>query len=247
MCSSNWLFSLCFSAMSLAFNSICNDVKKKKSVWQQYCPHCPHNILYTLTLPYDYSCQPPSLWLPVYSLLGWWGGIFVCCCSWHTPPPPPPCLSVGTWKAVWGASANLPNLLHFIHSWGNLPGSEKASFSVYEMLMWLASALPCAWEHRGPLVVVKPTCSVCFSMCEMAKHAKLPQPEFRQTWKRTKCRGWYEYICILNLPCVFSSCSIWQRIPKAIKKSPLQVVLKWFVSSFINRLTGNVSPFFTID
>lgn len=163
---------------------------------------------------------PASLHLCGYQFILYWDDEVAYLSVAAPDTPPPPCLSVGTWKAVWGASANLPNLLHFIHSWGNLPGSEKASFSVYEMLMWLASALPCAWEHRGPLVVVKPTCSVCFSMCEMAKHAKLPQPEFRQTWKRTKCRGWYEYICILNLPCVFSSCSIWQRIPKAIKKAP---------------------------
>lgn len=236
MCSSNGLFSLCFSAIRLAFNSICNDVKKKEdSVTTLLSP--PAHTTY---------CTPPHFPMTIPACLRLCGYQLILYLSVATPDTPP-CLSVGTWKAVWRASANLPNLSHFIHSWGNLPGSEKGSLSVYEMLMWVASALPCARERRGPLVVVKPTCSVCLSMCEMAKHAKLPQPEFRQTRKRTKCRRWYEFICILNLPRVFSSCSIWQGIPKAIKKSPLQVVLEWFVSSFINRLTGNVSPFFTID
>lgn len=114
---------------------------------------------------------------------------YLCLCSLHhylilyldgevaylsvAAPNTSPRVSVGTWKAVWRASAKPPNLSHFILSWGNLPGSEKASLSVYEMLMWIASAPLCGWEHRGPLLVVKPTCSVCFSMCETVKPAKL--------------------------------------------------------------------------
>lgn len=49
-------------------------------------------------------------------------------------------LSVGTQKRV---ASICGNLLHSILSWGKLSGSENAHLSVYEMLMWVATAWLC--------------------------------------------------------------------------------------------------------
>lgn len=169
-------------------------------MWQHYLPPTgPHSILHALA-PYD------SRWLD-FSVLStlffiWMVRRWRICLLLLLNPSTHRHSHTTLHGCSKGRVASIcKNLLHFILSWGNLPGREKVSLSVYEMLMWRASALLCAQERRGPVVSVKATCSVCVSMCEMARQAKLPEPECRQTWKRNKCCRWYEYICILNPPC----------------------------------------------
>lgn len=174
LCSFNWWFSFSFTAVVFSFLCICNDGKREKkrkrkpSVWKHCCPLSPHSILHILlTLPDDYSSQPPSLrsTSPAYSLFGRWGGIFVCCRSYRPPRESLRALE----KHLRNPQISRTSSSHE----GIYLAARKASLSVYEMLMWIASALLCGWEHRGPLLVVKPTCSVCFSMCGTPKPAKL--------------------------------------------------------------------------
>lgn len=120
---------------------------------------------------------PPFISL-VYSVFGWWVGTFVSFCYSHAHTH----TQIPTYTTLWALRNDCgKSLLHFILSWENLPGSEKAHLSVYKMLMWVAGAWLCAEEHhRGPLVAVKATCSVCFSMGEMMRRATVLQNEFRQ-------------------------------------------------------------------
>lgn len=135
----------------------------------------PHMLAHHHTA--QWLILPPFISV-AYSVFGWWGGTFVSFCysHTHTHTQIPTCTTLWALRKECGKS-----LLHFILSWENLPDSEKARLSVYKMLMWVAGAWLCAEEHhRGPLVAVKATCSVCFSMCEMMRRATVLQTEFRQ-------------------------------------------------------------------
>lgn len=114
------------------------------SAWKHHYPPCQHNILYSL-LTHPSDCLQHQIILYLHSEVAYLLLLTLprnLCCR-HLKIS---MVSIRETSQISGTS---------IHSWGILPGSEKASLSVYEILMRIASAVLCAWEHTGPFPCCK--------------------------------------------------------------------------------------------
>ena len=155
------------------------------SAWKHHYPPSPLNILYSL-LTHPSDCLQHQLILDLHSEVAYLLLLTL---------PTSLCRHLKISMASICETSQISRTS--IHSWGILPGSEKASLSVYEILMRIASAVLCAWEHTGP----SPCCKahlLCVLAC--VKQKGLPKSSSFNLnldfWdmKRTELCRWAEAV-----------------------------------------------------